>query len=220
MKPFLHAKIHAKKYGGIPEDYIDIDNFIDSSKQTHPDVRHRAILHNAFGCFIVEQVFGITRINSAGKTYSPRDIAEDHCQQDMNRIFSVESYLRNIKIDSIMPINNISIIEHTEIDVGLYNISYNEVLEIHSFLESSFNVFPDIRHHALLHHSFGIYITELVFGKIFDKIKKIPTSLIVKNHLSREFGHIPVVSDYLNNMIMQDWMSGSLKYNRKIKLVD
>ena len=51
MKPFLHAKIHAKKYGGVPEDYIDIDNFIDSSKATMPDVRHRAILHSAFGCF-------------------------------------------------------------------------------------------------------------------------------------------------------------------------
>ena len=64
MKPFLHSKIHAKKYGGVPADYADIDDFIDSTKAALPDVRHRAILHSAFGCFLVEQVFGRTRKNS------------------------------------------------------------------------------------------------------------------------------------------------------------
>ena len=73
MKPYLHSKIHAKKYGGKPEDYSDIDDFLDSSKAAVPDVRHRAILHSAFGCFVVEQMFGRTRVNSAGKEYSPRE---------------------------------------------------------------------------------------------------------------------------------------------------
>lgn len=55
MKPFLHSNIHAKKYGGVPSDYADIDDFIDSSKQAIADVRHRTILHSAFGCFIVDE---------------------------------------------------------------------------------------------------------------------------------------------------------------------
>lgn len=98
MKPYLHSKIHAKKYGGVPDDYADIDDFIDSSKQAVADVRHRAILHSAFGCFIVEQVFGRTRVNSDGKTYSPRDIAEDHIQQDLSFIPTMEHYLNNMEI--------------------------------------------------------------------------------------------------------------------------
>lgn len=102
MKPFLHAKIHSKKYGGVPEDYIDIDNFIDSSKATMPDVRHRAILHSAFGCFLVEQVFGVTRKNSDGKVYSPRDVAEDHLLQDLGFIPTVENYLTNMEIQPWM----------------------------------------------------------------------------------------------------------------------
>ena len=102
MKPFLHSKIHSRKYGGVPEDYIDIDNFIDSSKATMPDVRHRAILHSAFGCFIVEQIFGITRKNSAGKEYSPRDVAEDHILQDLGFIPTVENYLCNMEIQGWM----------------------------------------------------------------------------------------------------------------------
>lgn len=102
MKPFLHSRIHAKKYGGKPSDYEDIDTFIDSSKMVHPDMRHRAILHNSFGCFIVEQVFGITRTNSDGITYSPRDVAEDHIIQDLGFIPTVETYLNNMKLEPWM----------------------------------------------------------------------------------------------------------------------
>jgi hypothetical protein len=102
MKAYLHSKVHAKKYGGVPDDYVDIDDFIDSSKQAVADVRHRAILHSAFGCFIVEQVFGRTRVNSAGKTYSPRDIAEDHIIQDLNFIPSMEQYLNCMTIEKWM----------------------------------------------------------------------------------------------------------------------
>ena len=102
MKPFLHSRIHARKYGGVPLDYQDIDTFIDSSKMAHPDMRHRAILHSAFGCFIVEQVFGITRTNSDGITYSPRDIAEDHIIQDLGFIPTVEAYLKNMTLEPWM----------------------------------------------------------------------------------------------------------------------
>lgn len=96
MKAYIHGKIHAKKYGGCPNDYADIDDFIDSTKQAVADVRHRAILHSAFGCFLVEKVFGRTRINSDNKEYSPRDIAEDHIQQDLGFIPTMEMYLNNM----------------------------------------------------------------------------------------------------------------------------
>ena len=102
MKAYLHGKIHVKKYGGCPDDYADIDDFIDSTKQAVADVRHRAILHSAFGCYLVERVFGRTRINSDGKEYSPRDIAEDHIQQDLGFIPTMEQYLNNMTIQPWM----------------------------------------------------------------------------------------------------------------------
>lgn len=102
MKPYLHGRIHAKKHGGKPDDYADIDDFIDSAKAAMPDVRHRAILHSAFGCFIVEQMFGRTRVNSDGKEYSPRDIAEDHILQDLGFIPTMEQYLNNMTIQPWM----------------------------------------------------------------------------------------------------------------------
>lgn len=102
MKPYLHGRIHAKKYGGTSEDYSDIDDFIDSSKSSVPDIRHRAIFHSSFGCYVVEQMFGRTRINSDGKEYSPRDVAEDHILQDLGFIPTMEQYLNNMSIQAWM----------------------------------------------------------------------------------------------------------------------
>lgn len=98
MKPYLHGRIHAKKYGGSPSDYADIDDFIDSSKIAFPDVRHRAILHSSFGCYLVEQMFGRERVNSAGMSYSPRDVAEDHIIQDLGFIPTPETYLSHMAL--------------------------------------------------------------------------------------------------------------------------
>jgi len=101
-KPYIHAKSSARRYGGNPEDYIDIHQFMDSSKASVPDVRHRAILHSSFGCFIVEQVFGTSRVNSAGKEYSPRDVAEDHCIEDLGFIPTMDKWLGNMTIQTWM----------------------------------------------------------------------------------------------------------------------
>ena len=89
MKPLVHARISAKKFGGIPEDYIEIHDWFDSSKAHVPDARHRLALHNSFGIYLCEQVFGeiIQMPNgtfkrapyitiSNGKQVSVRDVAE------------------------------------------------------------------------------------------------------------------------------------------------
>lgn len=102
LKPYIHAKISAKKFGGEAKDYIDIHDFIDHTKELLPDVRHRALLHNAFGCFMVEKIFGHTRVNSAGKEYSPRDVAEAHVIEDLGFIPTVEAYLKNMSIEGWM----------------------------------------------------------------------------------------------------------------------
>lgn len=102
MKPHIHAKSSAKKFGGDPNDYMDIHQFMDSSKAHIADVRHRALFHSSFGCFIVEQVFGITRTNSAGKEYSTRDIAEQHIIEDLGKIPSVQEYFQHMEIQEWM----------------------------------------------------------------------------------------------------------------------
>ena len=96
MKPYIHAKNTVKKFGGKPEDYLPIHDFLDSSKECFPDMRHRALLHSSFGCYVAEKVFGTFIINSDKKEVQVRDIAENHIIEDMGTIPTVGDYLRGM----------------------------------------------------------------------------------------------------------------------------
>jgi hypothetical protein len=98
MKPHIHAQMDVKRFGGKIEDYIPIHEFIDSSYHCIPDVRHRALLHNQFGLMMVEKLFGQVMVNSDGRRFCPRDIAEGHIVADLGRLPSVEDYFRNMKL--------------------------------------------------------------------------------------------------------------------------
>lgn len=98
MKPFLHARGSVSRWGGKPQDYLPIHDFIDSSKATMPDVRHRALYHHALGCYLVERVFGHTFINSDGREVSTRDVAEHHIIEDMGFLPSVEDWIDGLPL--------------------------------------------------------------------------------------------------------------------------
>lgn len=102
MKPHLHSKNSARKFGGVPADYQAIHDFLDSSKSCVPDVRHRAILHSAFGCYLAERVFGITIRNSDGGVVSVRDVAEEHVLEDLGHIPTMQDYLQHMTIEPWM----------------------------------------------------------------------------------------------------------------------
>ena len=102
MKPLIHAKISVKKYGGKVEDYIPLHDFFDSSKAAYPNMKHRAILHNSFGIFILERIFGTYITNSDGKMVSVRDIGEDHVMDDLGFIPTVENWLETLPLEGWM----------------------------------------------------------------------------------------------------------------------
>jgi hypothetical protein len=88
-KPYIHALSSAKRYGGIPEDYMKIHEFMDSSKGVIGDNRHRALTHNAwFIMNVIPRVFGETFMRDSDlKIISSRDIAEMHVLEDYNGKF-------------------------------------------------------------------------------------------------------------------------------------
>lgn len=102
MKPLIHAKLTVKSYGGHVDDYLLIHNFIDHSKSSVPDVRHRAMLHSSWGIYLVEQMFGAYITNSEDKQISTRDIAEEHIIQDLGFIPTMEKWLNTMPIEGWM----------------------------------------------------------------------------------------------------------------------
>ena len=102
MKPYLHANLSVKKYGGKQEDYLEIHEFFDSSKIAVADVRHRAMLHSAWGIYLLEKVFGSSITNSDGKQVSVRDLGEEHVLQDLGFIPTMQDWLDKMPIEPWM----------------------------------------------------------------------------------------------------------------------
>jgi hypothetical protein len=102
MKPYEHAVTSAKKWGGKPEDYLEIHDLIDSSKSAHATIKHRAYFHNAFGIYIIEKILGHNIINSEGRLVSVRDVAELHVIEDLGKIPSLDEWLTPMPIQQWM----------------------------------------------------------------------------------------------------------------------
>lgn len=98
----------------------------------------------------------------------------------------------------------------------------DDYLPIHNFLDSSKAHVPDMRHRALLHNSFGIYIAEMTVGVYFKNAdgKELSTRDIAEEHVLEDLGRIPTVQDYLGGMPLYDWLGGMPGKSRKISLVD
>jgi hypothetical protein len=95
--PYYHAKSSAALFGGKPEDYLDIHNWFDATKESFADCRHRAVRHHAEGIFECERVFGVTLTNSDNKQVPVRYIGEQHVMEDCGRIPSLADWLSRIQ---------------------------------------------------------------------------------------------------------------------------
>jgi hypothetical protein len=104
-KPYIHAMSSARKWGGVPEDYIAIHDLMDSSKGTIADSRHRALTHTSwFLSTILEKIFGHNVTNSNGRLVSVRDIGEQHVLEDFGGRYipSAQDYLQEIEVKTWM----------------------------------------------------------------------------------------------------------------------
>ena len=96
--PFYHAQSSVRKYGGSINDYLPIHNWFDASKSHIGDVRHRALRHHSEGIFLCEQIFGVTILNSDGRSVPVRFIGEQHVVEDLGRIPAPSEWLSEMPI--------------------------------------------------------------------------------------------------------------------------
>lgn len=83
MNIWKHCLLSQKKFGGKSEDYVPVHKFMDSSKLFYYHVKHRLLLHNLYGIELCIELLGDFIINSDGKTILVRDVAAEHCKEDL-----------------------------------------------------------------------------------------------------------------------------------------
>lgn len=103
---YRHAEASARKFGGTPEDYLKIHEFIDSTKRSFGDIRHRSIFHNTNGPWVCQEVFGvfIEIVTKSGKKrkVAVREIAENHIIEDLGCIPTLDDWLCNMSCKAWM----------------------------------------------------------------------------------------------------------------------
>lgn len=97
---YYHAKSSARRFGGIWKDYYPLHAWFDQTKELIPDNRHRLLLHNSWGIFLAEQVFGPVLVReSDGKSVPTRTLAEQHVLEDLKRIPTLEECFRLVPLE-------------------------------------------------------------------------------------------------------------------------
>lgn len=93
---YHHAVSSARRFGGVPEDYQPLHDWMDRTKSAWADSRHRAVLHNTFGIFLGEEHFGHTITISTGKKVPVRLVLEQHVYEDCGFIPTIEQWLEGL----------------------------------------------------------------------------------------------------------------------------
>ncbi len=93
MTPYKHAQSSVAKWGGIPEDYIELHDWFDETKQYTGDWTHRALRHHSAGIQWAIERFGHSIRNSSGQAIPTKILAEQHVVEDCGFIPTPQDYL-------------------------------------------------------------------------------------------------------------------------------
>ncbi len=92
---------------------------------------------------------------------------------------------------------------------------------IHDWFDQTKAHLPDVRHRAILHSSFGIFLCEQVFGATITNSvgKVIPVRAIGEQHVKEDMGgKIPTVQDWLEGLPIRPWMAlGAKALSRELE---
>ena len=80
--PYEHSKSSVRKFGGQVSDYQTIHDWFDATKAWVGHSKHRMFRHHSEGIFECEKIFGVSFINSDGRTVYTRYVGEQHVKED------------------------------------------------------------------------------------------------------------------------------------------
>lgn len=95
--PYHHAVSSTNRFGGLVEDYLEIHEWFDASKEMHGDFRHRALRHHTQGIFECQRTFGTTITTSEGREIPVRLIGEQHVEEDIGFVPTLSDWVSKIE---------------------------------------------------------------------------------------------------------------------------
>lgn len=224
MKPLQHAQISQKSYGGNWNDYIEVHDFLDSSKATCAHFKHRFLLHHQEGIELGARIFGETLFNSENREISVREILTDHLIEDIGRLVSVDTWARDLLPNENEPFYKFLAKKRASIEsdcipgenelLAAFNLSKDDAAAVKKFLH-----FPleNSAHPAVLlisHNSFAIFLAERIFGHAFVKDTNTQKQLVAVREVFERviFQRMKAVyspAEIIGRTASQEWMRGA-----------
>lgn len=104
-------------------------------------------------------------------------------------------------------------LQHARNSAKKYGGKPEDYQKIHDFFDSSKAALPDVRHRAILHSSFGIFLLEQVFGTYITNSegRQICVRDLGEDHVIEDLGFIPTIEKWLKNTPIEGWMGGMMR---------
>ncbi len=105
---------------------------------------------------------------------------------------------------------------HAKNSVKKYGGKAEDYQPIHDEIDSSKSAHASMRHRAIFHSAFGIYIIERIFGTTITNSdgKVVSVRDIAEDHVLEDLGTIPSLDRWLNAMKLETWMGGPTRKHR------
>jgi len=225
MKPLQHANISQKTHGGTWQDYIEIHNFLDSSKAACAHFKHRFLLHHAEGIELSVQIFGERFTNSEDKSIATRRLLTEHLIEDVGKVVTVEDWARDLLPDRQDSFYKFLDKKRRQIEAEAV-LGENKLLNSFQLSEKdraavkSFLLFPlnNSTHPAALlfsHNSFAIYLAERILGCAFVKATKsrqeqfVSIREVFERVIFLRLKTIFSPAEIIARTLSQEWMRGA-----------
>lgn len=207
--PWYHAVVAARKYGGVAEDYLPLETWMDFTKSHIADCRHRLFLHNAWGLFVAERIHGATITRASdGKRLPLRPLLEDHILQDFGKIPTLAQCLAQLAPEPLA--SELDLPEQCRHAAQRFGGDWTDYLAVGGFLDWPRSYLPDGRYRRILHNGWGVALAVEAFGVAFARPSDgalVPTAGVAETHIEAECdGRVPPLEECLAGIEVQRWM--------------
>ena len=100
---------------------------------------------------------------------------------------------------------------HAKNSVKRYGGEISDYMMIHNWFDSTKAAYANFGHRAILHHTFGIYLAEQLFGDtiVNSDGKTISVRDVAEDHVKEDCGgKIPTIQDWMKSLEPEPWMLG------------
>jgi hypothetical protein len=178
---------------------------------------HRALRHHREGVAEAARIFGETIAIAGGADIPVEALGLQHLAEDLGILPAAADWLSYMDLPATLTPTALPTLEElAAASAQRFGATPEQLLPLHRwFLETS-AWFPDARHLAMRHHSFGIFEAEARFGVLLitGDERALPTRILGEWHVRAVLGRVPAATDFLRHLKGQRWMAAAQSSRR------